>query len=106
MLKLGGWGIVLTILFSLWCMSASDPHDRFDRACKPVEWTGNLFTSMTLLVWDDFAETMNDSWERIDYGCEYTIWRLFFEKEYIEYQIEQGNLDENGNPIIPEEGQE
>lgn len=102
MLKLGGWGIVLSMIFMIWVSMPQDPHDRFDRACAPVAWTGNLFTSLTIMAWEKYAESMRDSWEKIDYGCEYMVWRLFYEDEYLQYAYEQGLIDENGNPVEQE----
>ncbi len=109
MLKLGGWGIVLTMFMSIWIMMASDPHERLNRACKPVEWTGNLFTSLALLTWPSTTERVRSTFERTDYGCEFMLWRAFYEKEYVEMMRAKGLIDENGNPIqefpLNEEGQ-
>lgn len=75
------WG--LTILgFILWIFFTSNPLTRIDRACSPINWAGNVTVSLTALTVPKYQDDMQKWFTKFDYGCQYTIWRLFYQKEY------------------------
>ncbi len=87
MIKLGGLGIVLTVAFLIWCVATSDPHERMERACKPVEKTGNVVVSITaLLAETEWVGKTRNKMNDLDYGCQYIVWRLFYEQGWVEQQ--------------------
>lgn len=106
------FGLAL-LMFIGWAMVSDTPTMRMERACRPVNWMGNLTVSMAALTEPStrqasqeiqgqpgkpipqptdkpakplsaqVQETFND----FSYGCQYALWRLFYEKEYIEEQV-------------------
>lgn len=77
---------VLFVVFAVWIVLAQGSTARIERACEPVNWIGNIAVSITAL---SGANTKNqDSVQGVinqfNYGCRYSIWRLFFEKEYLQ----------------------
>lgn len=79
------FGMLTSLLFLVyvgWMFIAPDPMVRIERACKPVEWTGNLAVSITALTIDSATTGTRQAFENLTYGCEYSIWRLFYEEEY------------------------
>lgn len=104
MFKLGGLGVICTIVFVLWVSFASDVYGKFDRACAPVDKFGNFMTSMVGLLFDSGAAEASDKWwERADYGCEYTLWRLFYEEDY-QRELQQQRLAEEGVEPVADDG--
>lgn len=92
MLKLGGVGTILIVVFLFWALSGGSPAARMERGCQPIEWFGNVVTSMTALGSMDLAETTASGFAEATYGCEYVLWRLFYEDDW-ERAIEQGLID-------------
>ena len=86
MFKLGGLGVILMIFFGFWIMMASDPYSRFERACAPVDWLGNVSTSFVALSFGDDGKGTADWFAKASYGCQWSIWRLFYEDEWQEHQ--------------------
>lgn len=104
MFKLGGLGVVLMLVFAFWISFASDPHARFDRACAPVDKFGNFVTSFIGLFFDRDWAAANDAWfERADYGCEYMLWRLWYEDDY-QQQLQDDRLNGEQAPQSGEQG--
>lgn len=81
------FGAITGVAITAWIggiFIAGNPADRMDRTCKPVIWTGNITASLTMLASGDPAWTRNvkSSFERADYGCKFSIWRLFYEDDF------------------------
>lgn len=75
------WGLTL-LGFIFWIIMASSPTERIERVCKPVAWTGNVTTSLAALVTPQFQTASQDWFNKLNYGCEYTVWRLFYQQAY------------------------
>ena len=68
--------------WAIWIVLATDGNLRIARGCEPVNWTGNVVVTL--------ASVMNPTWEagtqhffdRSDYVCRLTLWRLFYEKSW------------------------
>lgn len=77
------------LMFVVWIFAAPLPQERIERACSPIEWVGNLATSTTALTKEDSAATAGRWSDKLNYSCKYMIWRLFYQKQYIE-AVEKG----------------
>ncbi len=72
------------VFFLVWMMLASAPSDRISRACMPVEWTGSIGVSLSALLFPQGQEKTQSAFDSMQYGCEYSIWRLFYEEEFVQ----------------------
>lgn len=68
--------------FVFWIIIAVSPTQRIENACRPVGWSGNVITSMSALVLPNHQETVQSWFDKIEYGCRYTTWRLFYQEDY------------------------
>jgi hypothetical protein len=76
------WGLVF-LGFVVWVfVMATSANDRMAHACRPVGWTGNVVTSVSALAIPDQQQTMQRWFDKLEYGCRYTAWRLFYQDEY------------------------
>jgi hypothetical protein len=82
------WGI-LFIVFVGWVLVAGQPSKRIDRVCAPVEWAGNFSTSLSALVVPQYQTTLNAWFDKVDYGCEYLVWRLLYQEDWNKFQAMQ-----------------
>lgn len=82
------WGI-LFIVFVGWVLIAGQPTKRIDRVCAPVEWTGNLSTSLAALVVPQYQMNLKQWFDKMDYGCEYLVWRLLYQDDWNKFQAAQ-----------------
>src|SRR5690554_4729251 len=72
------------LMFVLWIFMAPLPQQRIERACSPIEWVGNVATSSTALTTQDNTATAMKWSDKLNYSCQYMIWRLFYQKQYNE----------------------
>lgn len=86
-------GIALAALVA-WVAVATDPQERIERACQPVLWTGNVMTSLTALTVPQYQDHVDSGFESADYACRYTVWRLFYEQEWLEANGEVSEPDD------------
>jgi len=70
------------LLFVGWIFLATDPHERLDRGCRPVDWTGNLVLSLSAFVYPQGQTAVDATFKKIDYACQYTVWRLIYEEDW------------------------
>lgn len=68
--------------FILWVFMAPLPQDRIARGCEPITWLGNLTTSATVLSSEKHAETAVRWSDKLNYSCQYMVWRLFYQDAY------------------------
>ena len=106
------FGLAL-LMFIGWAMISDTPTQRMERACRPVSWMGNLTVSMASLTEPSAKQASHElqgqpgkvpspsldkpikplsaqvqqTFDDFGYGCQYALWRLFYEKEYIEEQV-------------------
>lgn len=68
----------------LWIAVVTSPKERMERTCAPVVWTGKIGVSMAMLAdtSEKSAKSTADWFEGANYGCQYTLWRLFYEDEW------------------------
>lgn len=75
------WGL-LFLAFVAWILIATTPTRRIENACAPVGWGGNVITSLSALVLPKQQGTIQGWFDKLEYGCRYTTWRLFYQDEY------------------------
>ncbi|AOV18780.1 hypothetical protein BJI67_16200 (plasmid) [Acidihalobacter aeolianus] len=69
--------------FIIYIIIGSTPTERITRACMPVPWTANLSVSILELIKADSDVAPTTSWfQSANYGCEFTLWRLFYQNDY------------------------
>lgn len=75
------WGL-LFLGFVFWIVIATSPLQRIENGCRPVGWVGNVTTSLSALVLPQQQARVKGWFEKLEYGCQYTFWRLFYEDDY------------------------
>lgn len=104
MLRLGGLGTVLIVGFVIWCLLAPTKGMRLERGCQPVDWFGNMTISLVVMTLPERVETFDYAFAKTDYGCQYILWRLFYESAWQE-AIAQGKINpETGDPMAESSG--
>ncbi len=79
------WGLVF-LGFVFWILAAATPQQRIANACRPVGWTGNVVVSGSALVLPAQQERVQGWFDKIEYGCQYTVWRLFYQDAYNQWK--------------------
>ena len=82
------WGAAV-VSFIAWVLLASSPAQRIDRACRPLHWASSGIVSLTALTAPKYETDAQDGGNKVVYGCEYSIWRLFYQKDYDKYLAAQ-----------------
>lgn len=76
------WGLVF-LSFVVWVVVlAGTPTKRIERVCRPIGWGGNVVTSLAALVLPSQQKNVQGWFDKLEYGCRYTTWRLFYQDEY------------------------
>lgn len=70
-------------IYLAWILIVPNPQERINRSCQPILWVGNVFESIGLLVNERYATSMKSTTDSMDYGCRYTVWRFFYEEDYL-----------------------
>ena len=70
------------LLFVLWLFTAPFPQERIARGCEPINWLGNIATSITALGAASSTETSARWSDKLNYSCRYTVWRLIYQDSY------------------------
>ena len=105
------FGLAL-LMFLGWSLISDTPTQRMERACRPVNWMGNITVSLASLSEPSardankefqsrsgnppppppekgtkpLSASVQDTFDGFNYGCQYALWRLFYEKEYLAEQ--------------------
>jgi len=90
------WGYIFSIsivVWIVWALLAIEPKERLDRACKPVDWTKNLFVSGAALLAPSYQTNVSSTFDKIDYSCQYMLWRLVYEDDYKEAVDEEAGAE-------------
>jgi hypothetical protein len=85
------WGLLL-LAFVAWVFIAATPQQRIENVCRPVGWGGNATTSLTALTLPAHQQSVQRWFDKFEYGCRFTVWRLFFQDAYnkwLEAQAQQ-----------------
>ena len=82
------WGM-LFLAFVAWVFISGTPQERINNVCRPIGWTGNVIVSMSALVLPDHQARMQGYFDKLEYGCRYMTWRLFYQEAYNAYKAQQ-----------------
>lgn len=79
---------VAILAWTLWVGVTSSAQVRMERACAPVVWTGKMGVAFAMLGNSEerFVHSTKEWFEQANYGCQFTIWRVFWEDEWKEDQ--------------------
>ena len=81
---------ILVLVWVVWIVLAHSSQQRIERGCQPVVWAGNVTTSLTALTLPKYQNSVEGAFDRMDYGCRYTAWRLLHEQDWIKHQEREG----------------
>lgn len=70
------------LVFIFWVFAAPVPQERISRGCEPVLWIGNIATSTAALSTEDHTATTVRWSDKLNYSCQYMVWRLFYQEQY------------------------
>lgn len=94
------WGLVF-LGFVFWIIAAADPNQRIQNGCRPIGWTGNVVTSLSALVLPKQQVTVQKWFDDVEYGCRFTVWRLFYQEDYNKWKAQQSGV--TTQPAVPSE---
>lgn len=87
MLSVGG---LLVAGWVVYIILGSTPQARIERSCKIVPWTQNFTVSILQLAGaTNQVQGTTKMFGKVNYGCQYTIWRMFYESDYKKQQQQQ-----------------
>jgi len=75
------WGL-LFLGFVVWIFMAGDGSTRINRGCRPIAWGGNVVVSLTALALPSQQAGVKRWVDKVEYGCRYSAWRLFYQDDY------------------------
>jgi len=76
------FSMIFFILVMVWAggiLVTSDPRLRIERACVPVSYLDKAVVAVVQLVHEPFAMSTHRLMMRIEYGCQFTVWKTFYE---------------------------
>ena len=81
------FGALVSLFIGVWFISiflVTSPKDRMEKTCAPVTWVGSIATSMSMLfnVDDKTLAKTKEMFVQGNYGCTFTVWRLFYEDDW------------------------
>ena len=88
-------------MLGVWMALASTPSERIERVCAPVRWVGNLTTSGVALGVPDTQSRAQKTFNTLDYGCQYSVWRLLYEDEYVAWYTSQFGTPPTHDGLVP-----
>ena len=94
------WGLLFIVFVSMIFLS-SDAHERINRACKPIEWVGSVVVSLSALAVPQHQVRVKGWFDSLDYGCQYTVWRVFYQDDYNKYLESQKRLSSAPTAVVP-----
>lgn len=87
------WGL-LFLAFVVWIFVATTPQKRIEHGCRPIYWVGSVLTSGTALAVPSQQQTVQSWFNKLEYGCRYTTWRLFYQDDYNRWLAEEKRKEE------------
>ncbi len=87
------WSVGM-LIFVFWVLLPTDQNTRLERACKPINVIGSIGVSLTEVIKDDWADSVQNGVDHVDYTCQYTLWNQFFKKDYERWQQSQPTQEE------------
>lgn len=96
------WGL-LFLGFVVWFMAAATPSGRIENACRPVGWTGNVVVSLSALVLPAQQQKVQGWFDKLEYGCRYMAWRLFYQDAYNQWKASTEITPPAIDPVVTPE---
>jgi len=97
------WGL-LFLGFVAWIFVSANPNERIERVCRPVGWSGNVVVSLSALIVPAEQKTVQSWFDKLEYGCRYTAWRLMYQADYNAYingtKSDAGHLNAVTSPAL------
>lgn len=90
------------LAFIVWIVMATSPTNRMEHACSPVGWVGNVSVSLIALAVPAYQYDVQKWFNKGEYGCQYMLWRLFYQKEYNAYLASQSKSKEESTTVKKE----
>lgn len=87
--------------FVFWIIIATTPSQRIENACRPLGWGGSVITSVSALVLPNQQVTVQGWFDKVEYGCRYTVWRLFYQDAYNQWKAthpDNGTANSQSSP--------
>lgn len=94
------WGL-LFIFFVVLIFITGDAHQRIERACKPIDWVGSVVVSLSALVLPQHQVRVKGWFDGLDYGCQYTVWRVFYQDDYNAWVAQQAKISSAPVGVAP-----
>jgi hypothetical protein len=92
-LKSGGLATILFVFLVGWIFLADNGRGRIERSCVPIQWAGTVVESIVDLTIPKYSSIVDEGVDSTEYSCQYVIWRIFYEKEYL-IDLETKELEE------------
>ena len=96
MLKPQDFFVIGTLAFIVWAFSAESPNARIDRICSPVELASRAGYSVASFFGPEQALKTRAVLDRGVYMCEFGVWKMLYESEYVETLSADGDTGEAG----------
>ncbi|MDI3258443.1 MAG: hypothetical protein QJR02_01970 [Sinobacteraceae bacterium] len=65
-----------------WIVFATDANARIARGCAPIRWSGSVSVSLTAFIYAPGQAGVQKFFDRTDYACRFSVWRLLYEDEW------------------------
>lgn len=78
------------LAFVAWIFLAASPTSRIENACRPLGWVGNGTVSLSSLVVPSQQTKVQGWFDKVEYGCRFITWRLFYQDAYNNWLATQG----------------
>lgn len=76
------FSMIFFILVMVWAggiLVSSNPDTRIERACVPVSYIDKAVVAVVQLVHEPYAMSTHRLMMRVEYGCQFTVWKTFYE---------------------------
>jgi len=86
---------IAILVWMAWIVLASNQEVRIERTCQPTIWMGNVVTSAVQLIAPAHQDRIEGWFDNLDYGCRFIVWRLVYERAWLEAQEADSTAPQN-----------
>lgn len=79
------FSLIFFVAVMVWLGSifiTTDPQERMDRSCVPVQVTDKAATAAMQLIDTGWGQATHQMFQNLHYGCRFVIWRVFYEDDW------------------------
>jgi hypothetical protein len=90
------FSLIFFILVLAWLGSifiTSNPETRMDRTCVPIKYMDKAGTAGMQLFNADWGLPTHEFFEKVNYGCRFIVWRVFYADDWNKAQAQQQELE-------------